>query len=447
MTALGTNNKQPTEKRQDVVAVVLKGYPRLSETFIAQELRGLERLGFKLQFISLRHPTDKARHPIHEEIEASVNYLPEYLHHEPLRVLKGLARSATRAGFGRAISRFAKDLARDFTLNRFRRFGQACVMAAELPDDVGRLYAHFIHTPAAVTGYASLITAKPWSCSAHAKDIWTSPDWELAQNLKSTDWVATCTRVGWQHLRGLSADPAKVHLIYHGLDLSRFAAPTRRDEPARDGRDQNAPIRLLSVGRAVEKKGFDVLLAALALLPSDFHWTWTHIGGGPQLNALQSQAAELALGDRLTWLGAQPQADVLAAYRQTDIFVLPCRIAADGDRDGLPNVLVEAQSQRLACISTPISGIPELIIDGETGCLVPPDNAAALSAAIIELGSNVENRNQLANAGEARVRSAFDMDQGLKQLAALFAEPPENPQGHQAAQPISPEQHHLPAAQ
>lgn len=402
------------------IAVVLKGYPRLSETFIAQELRGLERRGFRLRLISLRHPTDRKTHPVHDEIEAPVSYLPEYLHHEPMRVLRGLATVMARPGFWRALPRWLRDLARDRSRSRVRRFGQACVMAAELPDDVAQLYAHFIHTPAAVTGYASTINGTPWSCSAHAKDIWTSPDWELRQNLASTDWVATCTRVGWQHLRGLAPQPASVHLIYHGLDLSRFPPPPSTLETVRDGRTPQTAVRLLSVGRAVEKKGFDVLLDALAKVPDDIHWTWQHIGGGDLLSALQAQAEQLGIAERITWHGALAQSQVLTAYRQSDLFVLPCQIAGNGDRDGLPNVLVEAQSQRIACISTPISGIPELIVDGDTGTLVPSEDAPALAAAIATLAGDVSRRDAMAAAGEARVRSAFDMHGGLTQLAALF---------------------------
>ncbi len=402
------------------IAVVLKGYPRLSETFIAQELRGLERRGFALRFVSLRHPTDRATHPIHDEIEASVSYLPEYLHQEPWRVLKGVASVIARRGFWQAAGRWLGDLARDRSRSRVRRFGQACVLAAELPDDVARLYAHFIHTPAAVTGYASLMSGRPWSCSAHAKDIWTSPDWELQQNLSAADWVATCTRFGWQHLQGLADDPAKVHLIYHGLDLTRFPTPPSSSRVARDGGTPATAIQLLSVGRAVEKKGFDVLLAALTRLPDDLHWTWTLIGGGEKLDTLQAEAVRLGLDGRITWLGARAQSEVLQAYRDADLFVLPCRVTADGDRDGLPNVLVEAQSQRLACISTPISGIPELIVDGDTGTLVPSEDAGALAEAIELLGRDPGRRKRYAAAGETRVRSTFDMHQGLAQLAALF---------------------------
>ena len=400
--------------------MVLKGYPRLSETFIAQELLGLERLGYTLQLISLRHPTDTEIHPVHREIAAPVSYLPEYLHNEPGRVLKSVLHSVLKPGFYSAFGRFLADLVRDPTRNRVRRFGQALVMASELPASVRHLYAHFIHTPAAVTGYASMIAGLPWSCSAHAKDIWTSPDWELQQNLANTQWVATCTKTGWQHLKGLAARPENVHLIYHGLDLDRFPAPAVRADPLPDGATEATSVRLLSVGRAVDKKGFDTLLDALSLLPSEFHWHWTHIGGGGKLDKLRAQATKLGVDGRIRWLGAQSQQDVLRAYNENDLFVLPCRIAADGDRDGLPNVLVEAQSQQLACISTPISGIPELIEDGDTGVLVPPNDPQQLADAIVALGRDPARRDGLARAGAQRVRAAFDATAGFGQLAQLF---------------------------
>jgi glycosyltransferase involved in cell wall biosynthesis len=405
-------------------AVILKGYPRLSETFIAQELLGLERAGHRLVLFSMRHPTDVKSHPVHAEIQAPVIYLPEYIHHEPARFIRSISRVAWRGGFWRALAAWIADFVREPTRNRARRFGQACVLAAELPRDVMRLYAHFIHTPATVTRYASLMTAKPWSCSAHAKDIWTSPDWDLRKSLASANWVTTCTEAGHRHLQSLAPRPASVHLVHHGLDLDRFPAAAT-PASTRDGTDRGNPVRLLSVGRAVPKKGFDTLLRSLGTLPPDLSWVWTHIGGGPERASLERLASELGLEDRVAWLGTRDQNEVLAEYRKSDIFVLPCRITDDGDRDGLPNVLVEAQSQGLACISTPISGIPELIEDGVNGRLVPANEPHALAAAIEQLSRDPEQRISMGTTGAARVRDDFDFRRAIAKLDRIFRLPDE----------------------
>lgn len=399
--------------------MVLKGYPRLSETFIAQELLGLERAGFDLVIVALRRPTDSKRHPVHDEIRAPVVYLPEYLHGEPARVFRALLACLPRGGFWQAMAALLRDLPRDFTRNRVRRFGQALVLAAEWPDGGQWLHAHFAHTPASATRYASLILNLPWTCSAHAKDIWTSQDWELAEKLQTARWTVTCTRTGYDHLKKLVGEKSAVHLSYHGLDLDRFG-PFKGERGERDGSDAGDPARIISVGRAVEKKGFDTLLRALALLPKELNWRFEHIGAGEQLKKLQALAAELNLADRVRWAGALAQADVLDRYRKSDIFALPCRIAADGDRDGLPNVLVEAASQKLACVSTKVSGVPELLIDGENGLVVEPDDPPALAAALLRLIREPALRQALGSAAERRVREHFDHRSSIGQLKALF---------------------------
>ena len=400
------------------VAFVLKGYPRLSETFIAQEIHGLERLGLDIEIVSLRRPTAAARHPIHDEIAAPVRYLPEYLRDEPERVARAWRRSRRLPGYARARAAWLADLKRDRTPNRARRFGQALVLADELDPWVGHIHAHFLHTPASVARYASLLRELPWTVSAHAKDIWTTPAWEKREKLESCRWAVTCTAANAAHLAAL-APPGRVALVYHGYDPARFPA---RPPPSamRDGRDPERPVRLLSVGRAVVKKGYDVLLAALAALPDGLHWRFAHVGGGPLAAALAGRARELGLEARVIWCGPLAHDRVLAHYRDSDLFVLPSRIAADGDRDGLPNVLMEAQSQSLACVATRLSGIPELIEDGVTGCLVPAEDRGALTRALAELMTRPARRRALARAGAARVRRDFDCATGIAALADRF---------------------------
>jgi glycosyltransferase involved in cell wall biosynthesis len=404
------------------VAFVLKGYPRLSETFIAQEIAALERRGLDIQIVSLRHPTERARHPIHDRIRAPVLYLPEYLKDEPRRVLAGWRKARLLPGYRAARRAWLADLARDPTSNRGRRWGQALVLAAELPSDIFHLHAHFLHTPASVARYAAILRGRRWSVSAHAKDIWTIPDREKRGKLASAAWAVTCTRDGRDHLASLAPSPEVVSLAYHGLDFDRFP-PVPRIAATADGGDPTRPIVILSVGRAVAKKGYDDLLEALALLPPGPAWRFVHIGGGALSDRLKHEAGRLGIADRVEWRGARPQPDVLAAYREADLFVLAAKITRDGDRDGLPNVLMEAQSQHLACVATRLPGIAELIEDGATGILVPPGDPPALAEALAALIRDPARRARLAAAGEARVRRDFDMRDGIDRLTALFGLP------------------------
>jgi glycosyltransferase involved in cell wall biosynthesis len=408
------------------VVFVLKGYPRLSETFIAQEIRALEARGLDIRIVSLRHPTDGAIHPVHREIRAPVLYLPEYLHNDPGRVVRAWRLARRLPGYRKAFRLWLGDYWRDRSVNRIRRFGQACVLAAEWPDGAGALHAHFLHTPASVARYAAHMLGIPWSCSAHARDIWTTPDWEKRAKLADLAWCVTCTKMGADHLRGLADDPARVHLVYHGLDLVRFSTPTV-SKPARNGGRIGQPVRILAVGRLVEKKGFDVLIAALARLDKTLHWKLTHIGGGALGIRLKAQAIRAGIERRIEWRGPATQDEVLTALRDTDLFVLPSRIATDGDRDGLPNVLMEAASQNLAIISTTQPAIRELIEPEMTGLLVRPDDATALATAIDRLARDPAERSRLGFAAAWRVKRDFDMADGVKQLAGLFGldTPPE----------------------
>jgi glycosyltransferase involved in cell wall biosynthesis len=400
------------------VAFILKGYPRLSETFIAQEIAALERRGLEILIVSLRRPTDARRHALHDEIRAALLYLPEYLLREPLRVLRAWWKVRKLSNYSRAFSLWLKDLRRDPTPNRVRRFGQALVLAAELPADVKRLHAHFLHTPASVARYAAQLLGLPWSGSAHAKDIWTTPEWEKREKLESCEWLVTCTGANREHLAAL-APPGRVELAYHGIDLARFPAkgPSTR---IRDGRNPADPVVVLSVARLVEKKGTDVLLEALARLPAALHWKLVHVGGGPLKQPMQKLAARLKLATRVEWRGALTQDELLVEYRNADLFALASRVARDGDRDGLPNVLVEAQSQALACVATRVSAIPELIRDGHTGVLVEENHPAALARALEALIASPARRGALGQAGQARVLEHFALEANIGALAARF---------------------------
>ena len=396
-------------------AFVLKGYPRLSETFITQEILALEERGLRLHIFSLRHPTEASVHPVHARVRAPLTYLPEYLHHEPARVYRAWRAVRRRPRYRAAFRLWLRDLVRDPTRNRVRRFGQALVMAHELPHEVAHIHAHFLHTPASVARYAAHLTGREWTGSAHAKDIWTTSRWEKREKLRDAEWVVTCTEVNRAELDALA--PGRVELVRHGLDLAEFPRPPARP-PSPEG--ERPVLTIVSVGRAVEKKGYPDLVAALARLPADPAWRFVHVGGGPLISELRKLAARAGIADRIEWAGALARPDLLARLRAADVFVLASRIARDGDRDGLPNVLLEAQSQALPCVATRVSAIPELIEDGVTGILASPGDPEALADAIGRLLRDPLLRCRLGAAGERRVRAEFSSVAGADRLAAKF---------------------------
>ncbi len=399
------------------IAFILKGYPRLSETFIAQEIQAMEARGHHITIVSLRHPSDELTHPIHCHIKAPIIYLPEYLHHEPLRCLKSLLGCLFYKKILKCLWYWILDIVRDPTLNRIRRLGQAITLAHELDPHITQLHFHFAHTPASVARYTSMLTGIPFSGSAHAKDIWTTPSWDLIAKLKASLFVCVCTQAGEQALRALlsETEALRVRLIYHGVHLDKIAVATT-DTPAQSL--PNQPFEILSVARLVPKKGYEDLLAALAQLKG-FDWHFTHIGpGNPQ--ALQALAKKLNIDHHITWKGAMKHFDILASMRQSDVFVLASKIDPSGDRDGLPNVLMEAASQKLALIASDVSAIPELIDDHATGLLVPPSNPILLAQAISKLATQPDTRFQIAHGGYAALFAKFDANIWLDRLDQMF---------------------------
>jgi glycosyltransferase involved in cell wall biosynthesis len=400
------------------LAVVVKGYPRLSETFIAQELLALEGLGFDIDIWSLRHPTDGAVHALNRAVKAKVRYLPEYLYQGPIRVVRGFIDATRLAGFRPLLAVFFRDLRRDLTANRLRRLGQAFVLARELDPAIGHLHVHYLHTPASVVRYTAILTGRSFSFSAHAKDIWTTPDWERREKIADARWGVACTRHGLEELTRVAAraDRERLALVYHGVGHGRMpAAPAPR--PVRDGLSPADPVRILSIGRLVAKKGHDTLLEALARLPESLNWTVTIVGTGELKKGLQRRAAKLGLAHRVAFAGALSQDRVVEALRSADLFVLPCREGKNGDRDGLPNVILEAASQGLAVLSTAFAAVPEFIEEDREGVLVAPNDPFALAGAMARLIADPTLRAQLGAAALAKFRHAFSFEAGVAMIA------------------------------
>jgi glycosyltransferase involved in cell wall biosynthesis len=282
----------------------------------------------------------------------------------------------------------------------------------------GHLHAHFAHSPAAVAYMVHLCSGLPFSFTAHAKDIYTTLPRNLRIRAQAATFVITCTDFNRRHLEGLleGARHAPIHVLYHGTDLTRFSPVGRR--PHAD--------RVVSVGRLVPKKGYEYLIRALARLAETGRPVSCEIfGGGGLREALAEQIETAGLAALVQLRGARLQEDVIGAYRTASVFALAPVVMEDGDRDGIPNVLVEAMASEVPVIATRISGIPELIEDGVDGLLVEPRDAEGLAAAIQRLLDDPELAARLALAGRLKVERQFDISVTCKRLVGLFTGQPE----------------------
>jgi glycosyltransferase involved in cell wall biosynthesis len=392
-------------------AYLLKRFPRLSETFVLNEMLELQRHGVALRIYALMDPLESQVHPEAARLQTHVVYL-----HDPRRRLRSWFRLAGGA-FLQALSRPRGAVRVGWalctvhrSLPSLRHAIEGLWLARDLRrNGVGHLHAHFIHSPAAVAYLAFLGGGPPFSVTAHAKDLYTTLPRNLRIRARAARFVITCTRFNSAHLASVVS--AGIHVFYHGTDLQRFTPDRSHVEPQ----------RILSVGRLVSKKGFKDLVDALALLEKKGLRIRADVyGGGPLRQELEARAHRLGLEGRLTFHGARLQDEILAAYRRAAVFVLAPVVADDGDRDGIPNVLVEAMASGVPVVTTRISGIPELITDGIDGLLVNEHDAAALAGAIERVLLDSEFAARLGRAGRRRVERDFDLVANTRRLRALL---------------------------
>jgi glycosyltransferase involved in cell wall biosynthesis len=301
---------------------------------------------------------------------------------------------------------------------------QAVALADRLLDapEVRHLHAHFAHGTTTVTWLAAEIAGLPFSFTGHARDIYSeelNPNGLLGRKLRAARFAVTCTQANRRHLLQLTPD-ATVHLVYHGLgaDFARLVEREPAGTPVANGR-----LRVLGVGRLVAKKGFDVLVDACAgLARRDVPFEALIVGQDDQHGeAVRRRIAALGLEGCVFLPGPMGQAELSREYRRASVFCLPCRVLP-GDRDGLPNVLVEAMASGVPVVTTGVSGIPELVSHETNGLLVPPDDPEALADALMRLHEDRELAGRLARAGNATVRESFDGDVLARRLADLFLE-------------------------
>jgi glycosyltransferase involved in cell wall biosynthesis len=426
------------------VAYVLKGYPRLSEVFITSEIYRLERLGVPLRLYVLKAADEDVAH----DVVRRVRVRPDYLHQTSslsgtgtfrwLAANAGLFRPALRrtvrrhpVGTARAAGRAlaqAVRARRGFLAAPRKIYLKEFLLAVDLADrldaagDVARLHAHFAHGTTTVTWLAAAITGLPFSFTGHAKDIYTeelNPAGLLRRKMDAASFVVTCTEANRTHLTAIGSS-TPVHVVYHGLNADfepLVAAGVHRIQPPR--------VRLLAVGRLVRKKGLDTFVDACAVLRSrgvDFEAV---IAGehGDHEAAVRERVVTTGLAERVSFLGPLTQQGLFAEYQRASVFALPCRVLEDGDRDGIPNVLMEAMACGLPVVTTGISGITELVRDGENGLIVEPDRPTDLADALHRLIKDPELAGHLAERGRSTISERFDAATTAAQMASLLTVP------------------------
>jgi glycosyltransferase involved in cell wall biosynthesis len=406
------------------VLYVLKRFPRLSETFIINEIRALERTGAVIEIVSLMHPEAGEHQEIARDVAARIDYVPTGAISLLARVASAHAQTALANPFGYvhalgAALRWSLDARKRMSLwKHFARAGYVAAIARGRGHE--RMHAHFAHGPASVAHFASLMTGIPFSFTAHAKDLYLSRPASIARRAAGATFVATCTRYNVEYLERVVAaeDRAKIQLVYHGIDLDAFARRTERRGAAPE------LVEILSVGRLVEKKGMDDVLRAFWLLrKSGRRFRATIVGAGPMRAMLENMLDELDLRDSVALAGAMTHARLRQYFERADLFVLAPAIAADGDRDGIPNVLVEAAASGVPIVTTNVSGIPELVQHGKTGLLVEPRSPATLAWAMIDTIVRPGMAARRAAAAADRAAQHFNVWHNSRRLATLFEAP------------------------
>jgi glycosyltransferase involved in cell wall biosynthesis len=399
---------QPSSAIPTRVGYVVKRYPRFSETFIVNELLAHEAVGSKVEIFSIRPCTDTHFQNTISQVRASVTRL------SPASVkwsaLWPLLQSAS-AKFPRLWEVLASEQ-RESALT----VAQGLELAGHVRErGITHLHSHFASLQAGVTRLAALIAEIPYSVTAHAKDIFhdTVEEEVLAQRLQDAAAVVTVSRFNVEHLSDRFPHIAdRIHCVYNGLTLADlpFAMP-----------EQRSPS-IVSVGRLVEKKGMDILIEACAMLRDNQQaFRCEIIGSGDLESSLRRQVQERGLESLVTLTGPLPQAEVKHRIQQAAVFAAPCVIGKDGDRDGLPTVLLESMALGTPCVSTDVTGIPEVIRHDQTGLVVPQEDPVALAAALTTVLTNRKLRVRYAVAARELIEEKFDSARTSQKLREVFA--------------------------
>ncbi|HET9589626.1 MAG TPA: glycosyltransferase family 4 protein, partial [Anaerolineales bacterium] len=412
------------------IGYLLRSYPRLSQTFVLNEILALEKIGVSIQIFALTNPHEKVVQMQVDQVQSPVHYLDGDVQPRPLMELlkehmqvaklhfKGYLRSLLYIAANRSIDE-------GYTASsRWECFLQAVQLTYLLVlqerntgKRIDHLHAHFAHDPALIACLVHFMAGIPFSFTAHARDLYQVPEKVLTDRVREARAVITCCGSNLEYLNRIApSQRSKFSLVYHGVNLKDFQPPVRAEPDSVSKR----PL-ILSIGRLVEKKGFQGLLGALLIVKEkgeDFQCAI--YGDGPLCEQLREWIEEHDMTDEILLMGARTQQELISVYQNATLFVLIPVQTDDGDRDGIPNVLVEAMAVGLPVITTTVSGIPELVEHNQNGLLYQPHDVEGVSSGILELLHNAERRRQLGSAASKKVREHFDIMQAARRLKALF---------------------------
>ncbi len=399
------------------VVYVVKRFPKVSETFVQNEVLEVLRQGDEVTVCSLRRPhPGEPPSPRASVLAARTIYVPE----GPRRVLAlvgsaGVVLLRRRRRAWGALWWALRFTWRTREFDQVERFAEAAWLSRRgVSSDVGHIHAHFAHGPATVALLLARLTGIPFTFTGHAKDIFQLvPASFLAAKAKEARAVVTVSAYTQAHVRDAvePEDRHKVVVVRNGLEPGRFER--RQVEPV------GSPT-IASVSRLVHKKGVDVLIDACALLADrGTEFSCRVIGEGPRRDRLAERADRAGVADRIELLGSLDRDGVARELAGALVFALPCRRTKKGDQDGLPVALVEAMAVGVPVVTTPVSGIPELVLDERSGLLVHPEDPAALADALDRLLSDPALRRRLVASG-AEALSDYDLAENVARLRALF---------------------------
>jgi glycosyltransferase involved in cell wall biosynthesis len=413
------------EKQGTRVVYILRSYPRLSQTFILNEILAIERLGLRPQIFAITNPREAlVQHDV-AEVRAPTHYLEGALRRNRAVILLEhlqLALAAPR----RYLSTLAfvlrrRDLAAGYAAaSRFTCFFEAVYLARMLrkegihrADAPTRVHSHFAHDPTLIALLLKRLTGLPYSFTAHARDVYQVPRSVLAERIREAAAVVTCCQANVEYMSRLAPEGRrKLRVIPYGIDLDTFhpAPPPATDVPL-----------VLSVGRLVEKKGFGDLVEACRLLKDrGLRFRCVVYGDGPLRDELVDAVTRLGLAGDVTFAGARTQGELHAELNKANVFALTPCVTDDGDRDGVPNALIEAMACGLPIVTTAVNGIPEVVIHDHNGMLAEPHDVPAIADHLAALLSDPLRRQRLGSQARREVVANCDRDTNARRLAATL---------------------------